>query len=232
MSREAEWWNSHFRSRKKGFANLHSDKPGIAAEKLVTYLETQGFLSGNLLLEVGCGTGRNANWLAQHGFSVTGVDFSQTAIRKARGRAKKQDLSVNYKVMDLRKPWRFPDNHFDYTLEINAAHLLAPEDLKHFRREVARTLKPGGIFLTYTLDRSTDDQAKQLLEDHPHPEKYTYILPQDGLIERTFTLGELLQLYAPLKAEHTKLIPRQVEFNGQTFGRRFWWVLFRKSLNG
>lgn len=61
--------------------------------------------SGRILpcraIDLGCGTGRNTLYLAQHGFQVTGVDFASSAIAKARKKAEAARLEAEFVVDDL-----------------------------------------------------------------------------------------------------------------------------------
>jgi SAM-dependent methyltransferase len=52
-------------------------------------------------LDIACGTGRNALYLAEHGFDVTGVDISEVAIERASDEARARGLSVEFVVADL-----------------------------------------------------------------------------------------------------------------------------------
>ncbi len=53
-------------------------------------------------LDIGCGEGRNAVWLAEKGWRVTGVDFSDVALDKARRLAEARAVSVEWVLADLR----------------------------------------------------------------------------------------------------------------------------------
>ena len=52
-------------------------------------------------LDLACGEGRNAIWLAELGWQVTGVDFSEVAIAKARERAASETLDIEFTLADL-----------------------------------------------------------------------------------------------------------------------------------
>lgn len=67
MKSATEFWNREH-ERGPGFQELSSEKPSIAAVKLVGYLKSRQISLKGKLLDVGCGAGRNANWLAQQGF--------------------------------------------------------------------------------------------------------------------------------------------------------------------
>jgi len=58
-------------------------------------------LAPGLALDLACGEGRNAVWLAELGWKVTGVDFSEVAIAKARERASRELLDIDFVSADL-----------------------------------------------------------------------------------------------------------------------------------
>ncbi len=66
------------------------------AEELVKLVERR-----RIPIDLGCGTGRNAIFLAQHGFDVTGVDIASAGIGEARRRAQAAGLQVKFVVDDL-----------------------------------------------------------------------------------------------------------------------------------
>ncbi len=65
------------------------------------------------IFDCGCGTGRLAIWLRQHfpGATITGVDFSEGMLSKARHKSPGQN--INWRNADLNKPFPFPDEQFD-----------------------------------------------------------------------------------------------------------------------
>ncbi len=229
MDKTAEFWNERY-SKNIGFEVLKTEKPSEAAIKLIEYLESKKVPLKGKLLDVGCGMGRNANWLAQKGFSVSGVDISEVAVKEARQRAQKLGLALNYQAADVSKELPFPNEFFDFTIDIVTNQLLSFASLAAYKKEIRRVLKPGARFLLYTLDRSIDKGAQQLLRDFPGPEENTYIIPQSGLTERTFTLEEITDFWSPLKVESSELLLVPTKFEGKTYERYFWWVMLRKEI--
>lgn len=223
-----EYWNESYR-KGPDFTDLGSGRPSEAVTKFVTFLKEKGLpLQGNLL-DVGTGLGRNANWLAHQGFKVTGVDVSDVAILKASQQAKKLKVDVNYKIIDVASGLPFDDNSFDYVTDILVSQLFNSQERKKYKGEVVRVLKPGGKLLLYTLDRSKDLSARQLVKDHPGPEKNTYSIPDSGLVERTFTLEEIEKLWQPLRLEAHELLYVPSPYKGKVYKRYFWWIILAKS---
>ncbi|MEM7094106.1 MAG: class I SAM-dependent methyltransferase [Actinomycetota bacterium] len=62
--------------------------------------EVRGIAPGTAL-DVGCGEGADAIWLAEHGWTVTGVDISATAVERGRAEATDRGLSIDWRSQDL-----------------------------------------------------------------------------------------------------------------------------------
>jgi len=66
-------------------------------------VETARHLAPGKALDLACGTGRNALWLAEHGWSVTAVDGAPAAIEILRSRAAERGITVDARIADLEK---------------------------------------------------------------------------------------------------------------------------------
>jgi len=92
------------------------------------------------VLDLGCGTGRHALWLAEMGARVTAVDMSSGMLDKAR--CKPGAREVEFIVHDLHEPLPFDNGRFDLVLSgLVLEHL---QDLNGFFSETYRVLKVGG----------------------------------------------------------------------------------------
>lgn len=92
-------------------------------------------------LDLACGEGRNAIWLARRGWSVTGVDFSAVGIEKAKRTA--GDAVVEWVVADVTS--YVPDRTFDLVM-IVYVHLEAA-DMKRLFQRALDALAPGGTLI-------------------------------------------------------------------------------------
>ncbi|MGA8303151.1 MAG: class I SAM-dependent methyltransferase [Thermoplasmata archaeon] len=104
------------------------------------------------LIDVGCGTGTNAIWLSRHGFRVTGVDVSPTAIAVAAARARHSRAVVNFRVASAdRLP--FKRESYDAALDTGCFHSLPLRLRNAYAKEIARVLRPEGRFLLTWIPR-------------------------------------------------------------------------------
>lgn len=117
----------------------HDANPLIALEEPVVR-EALGDVRGLSVLDLGCGTGRHALWLAAAGAVVTAVDFSEGMLAEARRKPGAE--AVRFLVHDLHTPLPFEDSRFDRGVSgLVLEHL---SDLGFVFGELRRVLKPGG----------------------------------------------------------------------------------------
>jgi ubiquinone/menaquinone biosynthesis C-methylase UbiE len=103
-------------------------------------------LSGNHLLELGCGTGHWTQFFVELGFQVTALDNSEAMLEIARG---KNIQNVQFLMADAgRLP--FPDNHFAVIVSVTMLEFV--EDIERVLEEIDRVLQPGGTFLLGCLN--------------------------------------------------------------------------------
>jgi SAM-dependent methyltransferase len=105
--------------------------------------EVDGLAPGRAL-DLACGAGRNAVWLAEQGWQVTGVDFSDVAIDNARRLAGDRGVAVEWLVADLGE-WEPAANAFDLVVVLYL-HLPA-EERRPIMRRAAAALAGGGTIL-------------------------------------------------------------------------------------
>ena len=102
-------------------------------------------------LDLACGEGRNALWLASKGWNVTGVDFSSAGLSKARQLAADRDLEVSWIEADVIE-WQPPPASFDAVV-VMYLHLPPPQR-RQVLRQATQALAPGGLLLVVGHDIS------------------------------------------------------------------------------
>jgi SAM-dependent methyltransferase len=101
------------------------------------------------VIELGCGSGVNAVWLAQQGFDVTAVDFNRLAIEKARERAAEAGVKVRFVLADVLE-WREGFEPFPFFFDRGCYHSVRDLNLQAFLRTLERVTAPGSLGLVLT----------------------------------------------------------------------------------
>lgn len=106
------------------------------------------------ILDLGCGGGATAWYLAREGFDCWGVDGSPSAIRQCEELLRRDGLSAQLRVEDFAK-LSFADASFDAVYDLNSIQHNRFEDIQRVYREVFRVLKPGGFLFSMSLSDQT-----------------------------------------------------------------------------
>lgn len=141
-------WESFYAHGKRNPPFI-TDSPD---ENLVGYFE-HGYLESGHAIDLGCGTGRNAVFLAKMGYRVDAVDLSETAIVKARSLAQQSEVDVNFtagSIFDLALPY----SHYDLAYDAGLLHHLQPHQRPLYLEKVHAVLKPDGMFGMTCFDTS------------------------------------------------------------------------------
>jgi len=161
----AEFWEEFYRS-----GDRWSGRPNPI---LVEYAEK---LQPGTVLDLGCGEGGDARWLAEHGWRVTAVDVSATVL--ARAAARIPHPGIDWQRHDLAES--FPEGSFDL---VSAQYLHSPVDFPRTQilQAAAQSVAPGGLLLIVGHATPGPDQQHS---DHPHfptPEEVlaALALPED-----------------------------------------------------
>ncbi len=160
-------WNERYRSEHRGAEDFEA-----APTQLV--VETAQRLKPGAALDLACGSGRNALWLAKQGWRVTAVDGAGAAIETLRARAEQQGGSVDARVADLQSGgYRIEESSWDL---IVIAYYLQRDLFEAAKAGVA----PGGVLLAIV---HTTEGTEEPTESRLRP-------------------GELKQYFAKWEIEH------------------------------
>ena len=141
--------------------------------------EAEGLEPGRAL-DLACGEGRNAVWLAEHGWRVTGVDFSDVALAKAARLAASRGVGVEWVLADV----------LDHEPGVRSFDLVAVLYLQLPREELVRTMRvaanavaPGGTLLVLGHD------TMNLTDGHGGPKDASVLYTAEDVVP---ALGDLV----------------------------------------
>jgi SAM-dependent methyltransferase len=125
----------------EGWEQKYRGNAGVEDTPTPLVVEAARNLSPGIAIDLACGTGRNALYLAGKGWSMTAVDGSETAIDLLRRRVAERGLSVRAAVADLTaESFKMPSAEFD--LVVIAFYLQ-----RDLFRQVKQAVRPGGLVL-------------------------------------------------------------------------------------
>ncbi|MGI5502395.1 class I SAM-dependent methyltransferase [Lentzea sp. CA-135723] len=203
-----DWWDRFYadRTREVPFFVAKPD------ENLVAHVES-GVLTPGRALDVGCGPGRNALFLARRGFQVDAVDISATAITWARERS--AGLGVGFQHGDAFAT----EGSYDLIYDSGCFHHLPPHRRVGYLALLDRALVPGGHF-ALTCFTSEEGTAS------PDTDLYR----QGGLAGGVgYTPDELRWIFQDLAEVEVRRMTEEPP-DSPRFGKDFLWTaLFRKA---
>ncbi len=137
-----------------GFAKLYAENPlaqiswftGTVSPALTELVINGTLKSGQKVVDLGCGAGVQASFLARHGMEVTGVDASPVALDAARRLAELYGVDLELVEGDILATG-LPDGGADVVNDSFIYHNVRPEARAAYAAEVARVLRPGGLFV-------------------------------------------------------------------------------------
>lgn len=140
---EKEWFAEWFDSPYYHILYKSRDEQE-ARNTLDQLLQALDLAPGARLLDLACGKGRHARYLAEKGFRVTGLDISESSIAQAR---EFENDRLEFFQHDMRKPFR--SNYFDGVMNMFTSFGYFKTEREHLlaMQNIARNLRPGGLFL-------------------------------------------------------------------------------------
>ena len=130
-------------------------------QRTVVQLAEAGLVSGRVL-DIGCGTGENALYLAACGLEVVGVDASPAAIAKAEAKAEERALAVRFVVGDALDLARLHET-FDTAIDSGVLHVFSDADRARYVAGLRGVLRPGGRYYVVCFSQYKDLPAPRRL---------------------------------------------------------------------
>jgi len=134
------FWEGAYAERRDGW------ELGRAAPPLVDFVEGTPPPRGRVVVP-GCGRGHDARFLARHGYDVTAIDFSPSALRAAEQLARDEHVDVTFEQRDVFSLGTDHANAFDGAWEYTCYCAIDPRRRDEYVETLAAIVKPGGWLL-------------------------------------------------------------------------------------
>lgn len=228
MFNQGNVWDREYKNPKLVTKN---DGPQADTLRFLKFLkkEQKYKVEDRLILDLGCGTGRNSNYLAELGNNVVGIEISKTALSLAKSRAEILGINVDYRLGDIGEKYGLEDSTIDIVLDITSSNSLDEKGRNIYLSEVSRVLKHGGYFFVRALCKDGNKNVKNLLKDSPGKEYNTYVIKEIGLTERVFSRQGFIDMYSKyFKILNLEKKTSYTTFNNRIYKRDYWLVYLQK----
>ena len=139
------------KSTRDGFAKIYAESspPWDIDKPQPPFVAVADQIKGPVL-DCGCGTGGTSLYFAARGLQVTGIDFVDEAIGRARAKAAKRGLSVEFLVKDAMtfSEW---DARFASVIDSGLFHIYSGEEQQRYVRGLAHVIVPGGRLFLFSF---------------------------------------------------------------------------------
>jgi SAM-dependent methyltransferase len=164
------------------------------------------------VLDAGCGTGDNALFFARRRHKVTGIDFLEEPIQRAKRKATERGLSATFLVKDALALKDLPEV-FDSVIDSGLFHVFSDEDRERYVGGLASVLKPGGrMFLLYFSDEEPGTQGPRRVSKKE--------------LHDAFAQGWAIESIEPSRYE---VRPDLKDLQFSAGGPRAWFVVIRRA---
>lgn len=189
MSQFIKQWSQEFEN--KGIPSSFRQTPSNSVIWFEEYLKTQMLKPGRLL-DLGAGKGRNAVHLAKNGFQLSCLDLITENITQI----KQENPSIDARVHDLSTPLPYPDEQFDYAIDVFCFnHLTETNGIQNYLKELKRVLKKRGIY-HLSLASVDDGFYGPLLATSANPQAHLVTDPHISIQSLLYTRKEVEKLFS------------------------------------
>ena len=142
--------------------------------ELINWIQHYNIPINDNICEIGCGEGRDALYLAEQGYNITGIDISKEAIKKCKELSKEREVFVDWIASDALCLKESLNKQFDWIYSIGTLHMLVEdEDRKEFLKTIYSLLRPKGKCLLVSMgdgeiQRKTDVSTAFVLQERNH----------------------------------------------------------------
>ena len=170
------------------------------------------------LLDSGCGTGDTALFFAARGLKVTGIDYLEEPIRRARAKAAERGLTMDFRAqsaLDLEQS----DERFASVIDSGLFHVFSDDDRRCYVRGLAHVLQPGGrLFLMCFSDAEPGQFGPRRISRQE--------------LNKAFASGWQIESATPARFEINPRFVTNPEYAGMSFsegGPKCWFAVVRRK---
>ncbi len=156
-----ENWDRTYRKRPLEVLPWELGRPRKSLVKLIE----KKLISPGKALDLCCGAGTHALYLAKKGFQVTAIDISSKAVEYAKEKAQRVQTKINFNVQSFLDLDNFRNEEFDFILDIGCFHHVKVKDRSIFINGVHRVLKTGCYYFVFCFSEKNGPAWNHFAEE-------------------------------------------------------------------
>jgi methyl halide transferase len=137
---------------------------GVPSKELIRVLDAEG-IEPCRAVELGCGTGNNAIYLASRGFDITGLDCSSAALDQARSKATQAGVDVHLRQADLCR-LHLDFEPFDFIFDRGCYHSVRRLDMAGYLKTLRQLSRPGTRYLLLAGNANEQGPGPPRVHEH------------------------------------------------------------------
>lgn len=223
----SQLWQKEYQA--KGIPSSFRKDPTKVLVSFVNFLRSREIQRGTAL-DLGCGKGRNAFYLAQLGYQVICLDFVKENIQAIHQKAQQSSLTIQAYCQDITMPWPVTSQQCDIAIDIFCyKHLPNKEAQKRYRHYLAAALKEKGYYLL-SLASVKDGFYGPLLSTSPDPSSKLVIDPYSQIASYLYTQEELIQEFSDtMEVIHIHTTSSISPMHGKEYSREVITAIFQRK---
>jgi SAM-dependent methyltransferase len=170
------------------------------------------------VLDAGCGTGDTAIFFAGRGLAVTGIDYLEEPIRRAKAKAAERGIDVDFRVASALELEQSGDRYATI-IDSGLFHVFSDDDRRRYVRGLAHVLEPGGrLYLMCFSEAEPGDYGPRRISRRE--------------LEEAFAAGWEIESVTPARIEVNPKFVSNPRFAGMEFskgGPHAWFAIVRRS---
>jgi len=232
MRKQQNVWGIEHRTATQ-IPAMNETEPSSAVLDFMKWLKSKNIKTKNCTtIDIGCGKGRNAIYLAKKGLHVYAIDYIDYALEILKYRALQNKVHSRITTIhaDIDKVWPFENNYFDFAIDnFSSIDIETKSGRKIYKKELLRTLKPNGFALVSVVS-TQDEVERKLMITKPGKERNSSLWPDTNKFQKNYDEEELRSFYKNFKILELKKIHKTATKMNKTYIVENFWLILQKTV--
>ena len=213
----SDLWDAEY--EKAGIPSSARDTPSRVVVQFLDDLQARD-VRPVTALDIGCGTGRNALYMATCGCRVFAMDYAESQVRLLSNKLKVgNNVAVTVRRHDVSTPWPVEDGWADIAIDTYCfKHQIDNRSIATYIAELHRSLKPGGMAMLFLADRQ-DGYYRQFPVAEQDGMGVVIRDPGNDILSRLYNTDDIRTMFAGFKIVEHQTKTAENEMHGKIYPR-------------